>query len=176
MDETIEEELQIQEESTRPPNVLSADTFLLPIRAVCREQELVTLPPSARIAEAIACMQERRIGAVLVVVQERLTGIVTERDVLMKVVGSDLDPEREPVSRIMTENPETLMLDDQLAYLLNAMRVGGFRHVPIVDGKGHPLHLVSLRDVLAYMVDHFPQEVLNIPSQPFRGTPPQWGG
>lgn len=176
MDESIEEELKIQEESTRPPAVLSADTFMLPIKAICREQQLVTLPPSARIGEAIACMQEKRIGAVLVVVEEKLVGIVTERDVLLKVVGSSLDAEREPVSRVMTENPETLMLDDQLAYLLNTMRVGGFRHVPIVDGEGRPLHLISLRDVLAYIVDHFPQEVLNIPSQPFRGTPPRWGG
>jgi CBS domain-containing protein len=121
-------------------------------------------------------MQSRRLGAVLVVVEGKLVGIVTERDVLMKVVGSKLDVDRDPVSAIMTKNPEALMLDDQLAYLLNTMRVGGFRHVPIVDDAGHALHLISLRDVLAYIVDHFPQEVLNIPSRPYRGTPPQYGG
>jgi predicted transcriptional regulator len=176
MDESIEEELKIQEESTRPPSVLSGDIFLRPIRDICREQLLVTLPPSARIAEAIESMQERRIGAVLVVVGEKLTGIVTERDILMKVVGSELDPTQEPVATIMTADPETLQLDDQLAYLLNIMRVGGFRHVPIVDEQDRPLHLISLRDVLAYIVDRFPQEVLNIPSQPFRGTPPQYSG
>lgn len=172
----LEEELRIQEESTRPPSVLSSETFLMPIRSIVREQVLSTVAPTAKISEAIAEMQTRRIGAVLVVVEERLVGIVTERDVLMKVVGSRLDVEREPVSAIMTKNPEALMLDDQLAYLLNTMRVGGFRHVPIVDEKGHAIHLISLRDVLAYLVDHFPQEVLNIPSQPFRGTPSQYGG
>jgi signal-transduction protein with cAMP-binding, CBS, and nucleotidyltransferase domain len=176
MDESVEEELKIQEESTRPPAVLSGDAFLRPIGDLCRDQLLVTLPPSARIAEAIDCMQERRIGAVLVVVGEKLAGIVTERDILLKVVGSGLDPEAEPVSRIMTPDPETLRLDDQLAYLLNTMRVGGFRHVPIVDEHDRPIRLISLRDVLAYIVDRFPQEILNIPSRPFRGTPPQYSG
>ncbi len=175
-EDSIAEELQIQEESVRPPSVLSADTFLLPISAICREQKLVTVPPGARIADAIAAMQERRIGAVLVVVDEKIVGIMTERDVLLKVVGCGLDPAHETVERIMTRNPETLMMNDQLAYLLNTMRVGGFRHVPIVDERGRPLHLISLRDVLAYIVDCFPQEILNIPSRPFRGTPPQYGG
>jgi len=172
----IDEELRIQDESSRPPSVLSSDTFLQPIRAMVREQSLSYVAPTARISEAIAEMQRRRIGAVLVLVEGKLVGIMTERDVLMKVVGSKLDVDRDPVSSIMTKNPETLMLDDQLAYLLNTMRVGGFRHVPIVDEQGHALHLISLRDVLAYIVDHFPQEVLNIPSRPFRGASPQYGG
>jgi CBS domain-containing protein len=176
MDESIEEELKIQEESTRPPAVLSGDTFLRPISDLIRDQTLVTLPPSARIAEAIDRMQERRIGAVLVVANDRLAGIVTERDILMKVVASQLDPTRDAVSAIMTPDPETLRLDDQLAYLLNTMRVGGFRHVPIVDENDRPLYLISLRDVLAFMVDRFPQEVLNIPPRPYRGTPPQYSG
>jgi CBS domain-containing protein len=178
MDDSIEldEELRIQEESARPPSVLSSETFLQPIRSIVREQVLSAVAPTARISDAIAEMQTRRIGAVLVVLEEKLVGIVTERDVLMKVVGSTLDVDRDPVSAIMTKNPETLMLDDQLAYLLNTMRVGGFRHVPIVDDKNRALHLISLRDVLAYLVDHFPQEVLNIPSRPFRGASPQYGG
>jgi CBS-domain-containing membrane protein len=175
-EESIDEDLQIQEESTKAPSVLSSDTFLRPIRVMCLERALVVVPPSARIGDAISCMQERRIGAVLIVAEEKVVGIVTERDILLKVTGSSLDVERESVEKIMTADPETLMLDDQIAYLLNTMRVGGFRHVPIVDEQHRPLYLISLSDVLAYMVDHFPQEVLNIPSQPFRGTPSQYGG
>jgi CBS-domain-containing membrane protein len=176
MDELIQEELEIQDESVRPPRVLSADVFLQPIRLLCRDQQVAALPPSATIAEAILCMQERRFGAIVVTVEERLVGIVTERDFLFKVAGKKIDPERTPISSIMTENPETLMLDDPIAYLLNTMRVGGFRHVPIVDDRGRPVRLISVRDVLGHIVDHFPEEVINLPSQPFRGTPPQYGG
>lgn len=171
----LEEDLQRLEERTRPPRALTADVFLRPISECCHSQTLVTLPPGARVAEAIQLMQEHRIGAVLVVEQEKLVGIATERDVVMKVLGSKLDPEQSTVAEIMTPGPECLMLDDQLAYLLNAMHVGGFRHVPIVDEDGRPTHLISVRDVLAFIVDSFPTEVLNIPSQPFRGTPSEYG-
>lgn len=175
LEDSIEEELQIQDESSRPPSVLSSETFLQPISAMCRQQTLAMLPPSAKISEAISLMQTRRIGGVIIVVEGKLAGIVTERDVLMKVVGSEIDVNRDAVEKIMTHNPEALMLDDQLAYLLNTMRVGGFRHVPIVDQHNRPIHLISVRDVLAYIVDHFTQEIINIPSQPFRGTPQEYG-
>lgn len=171
----LEEDLRILEERTRPPKVLTADVFLRPIADFCHSQKLVTLAPGARIAEAIQLMQQHRIGAVLIVEQEKLVGIVTERDVIMKVLDSRLDPEKGTVGEIMTRKPECLMQEDQLAYLLNAMHVGGFRHVPIVDAEGRPTHLISVRDVLAFIVDTFPAEVLNIPSQPFRGEPSEYG-
>lgn len=171
----LEEDLQRLEERTRPPTALTADVFLRPIADFCHSQTLVTLPPGARIAEAIQLMQQHRIGAVLVVEQEKLVGIVTERDVMMKVLDSRIDPAQGKVSGIMTPQPECLMQEDQLAYLLNAMHVGGFRHVPIVDSDGRPTHLISVRDVLAFIVDSFPAEVLNIPSQPFRGPPSEYG-
>jgi CBS-domain-containing membrane protein len=171
----LEEELQILEERTRPPTTLSADFFLRPIADLCHTQELITLAPAARVAKAIQLMQEHRIGAVLIVEQEKLVGIVTERDVMMKVLDSKLDPEQAEVREIMTAGPECLRKEDQLAYLLNAMHVGGFRHVPIVDGDGRPTHLISVRDALAFIVDNFPAELLNIPSQPFRGPPSQYG-
>ncbi len=174
-DDQLDEDLQILEERVRPPKTLSADIFLRPIAELCHPQKLITLPSDAHIAEAIHLMQTHRIGAVLVVEQEKLVGIVTERDVVMKVCDSKLDPEQGSVRDIMTPGPECLMPEDQLAYLLNAMHVGGFRHVPIVDADGRPTHLISVRDVLALIVDTFPAEVLNIPSQPFRGTPSEYG-
>ena len=174
-EDQLDEDLHILEERGRPPKTLSADIILRPIADVCHPQKLITLPPDARIAEATQLMQTHRIGAVLVVEQEKLVGIVTERDVVMKVCDSKLDPEQGTVQEIMTAGPECLMPEDQLAYLLNTMHVGGFRHVPIVDAEGRPTHLISVRDVLALIVDTFPAEVLNIPSQPFRGTPSEYG-
>jgi len=171
----LEEELQILEERTRPPTSLSADVFLRPIADLCGKQELVTLTPSARVAEAIRLMQQHRTGALLIVEQEKLVGIMTERDVLMKVLDSKLEPEQAEVREIMTPGPECLRKEDQLAYLLNVMHVGGFRHVPIVDDDARPTHVISVRDALAFIVDNFPAEVLNIPSEPFRGPPSEYG-
>ncbi|HMR75008.1 MAG TPA: CBS domain-containing protein [Polyangiaceae bacterium] len=174
--ENIEEELRIQNERSRPPKMLTSAAFLQPILALRKAQELEVVPPTATISHAIGRMQARRIGAILVVQDGKLAGIVTERDILLKVTGAKTDVGENPVSTVMTPNPEYLMLDDQVAYLLNAMRVGGFRHVPIVNDKLEPLFVVSLRDVLAFIVDNFPEEVINIPSRPFRGTPNEYGG
>ncbi len=172
----VEEELQMQDESVRPPTALSADSFLRPIADLCRRQTLVTAPPGMSIAKVVESMQEHAIGAILIVEHDKLVGIVTERDLMMKVLGSGGDPAKRAVREIMTPDPQTLMREDQIAYLLNAMRVGGFRHVPIVDESGRPTNLISLRDVLAYIVDNFPAEVINLRSEPFRGVSPEYGG
>lgn len=172
----IEEELQILEESVRPPKTLSADNFMRPIDDMCRRQTLVTLPATAKVSAVIASMQEHRIGALLIVEGGKLAGIVTERDLMMKVLGSGTDPSKLAVSAIMTPNPTSLRREDQIAFLLNAMHVGGFRHVPIVDDEGRPTNVISIRDVLAFIVADFPAEVINLRSEPFRGPPAEYGG
>jgi CBS domain-containing protein len=174
--ENIEEELAILDERSRPPKMLTSDAFMQPIHALRKAQDLEVVAPTATISDVIRRMQARRIGAILVVGDGKLAGIVTERDILLKVTGTKQDLGEKPVSTVMTPNPEYLMLDDQIAYLLNAMRVGGFRHVPIVNDALEPLFVVSLRDVLAFIVDNFPEEVINIASRPFRGTPNEYGG
>ncbi|MCC7536176.1 MAG: CBS domain-containing protein, partial [Deltaproteobacteria bacterium] len=53
----------------------------------------------------------------------------------------------------------------------------GYRHIPVLDEHGKPAHIVSVRDVLGYIAEHFPQEVLNVPSEPTRtSTPPDAPG
>ncbi len=175
-DESIEEELKILEERSRPPKMLTSDAFMQPIHALGKTRELEVVTPSENVSGVVERMQSKRIGALLVVENDKLIGIVTERDILLKVTAKETSVMDQPVSSIMTPNPEHLMLDDQIAYLLNAMRVGGFRHVPILNDEGKPIQLVSLRDVLAFIVDNFPEEIINIPSRPFRGTPNEYGG
>jgi CBS-domain-containing membrane protein len=176
MEDGIEEELRIQEERAKPGATLSAETFMQPISVLCTAQDLGSVTPERTIGEVVRLMQRRHIGAVLVQEGDRLVGIVTERDVLLKVVGKLEDFEARSVAEIMTPDPEVFRRDDQIAYLLNAMRVGGFRHVPIIDGDGKPIHLISLRDVLAFLLENFPPHVLNIPSEPYRGKPRVDGG
>ena len=63
-------------------------------------------------------------------------------------------------------DPETLSPDSPMAYALNVMSLGGFRHIPLVDAKGRPVGVVSVRDIVNHLVDHFSDKVLNLPPRP----------
>ena len=67
------------------------------------------------------------------------------------------------LKEVMTLEPETLALDSRLAWALNMMSVGGFRHVPVIDERGWPAFVVSVRDIVEFLVESFPSEILNLP-------------
>jgi CBS domain-containing protein len=110
-------------------------------------------------------MREHHVGCVLVVDGDRLAGILTERDLLLKMENIGLD---EPVARLMTPDPETLQLDDPIVWALNRMSVGGYRHVPLVDPDGRPVGILSVKDIVHSIVALFPNEVLTLPPDPAR--------
>lgn len=116
--------------------------------------------------EALRLMREQRQGCVLVTRERRLYGIFTERDVLMRVVGTRIDLERTPIRAFVTRNPVTLPADASVAYALNRMVLEGFRHIPIVDQNGIPAGVVSMRDIIEYLSGFFSQDVLNLPPEP----------
>jgi CBS domain-containing protein len=122
--------------------------------------------PTASIREAIEKMKSYRVGCVLVEEKRRLVGVFSERDVLNKVAGQALDIDRVKVSELMTADPECLTPDDGVAYALNKMNVGGFRHIPLVDESGKPVGVVAMRNIVDYIVQLFPEEVLNLPPSP----------
>jgi CBS domain-containing protein len=135
-----------------------------PVRAL-EPRPAVTVPETATIREAIQLMLDRDIGAVLVVREGKAAGIFTERDVLRRVAASAIDQSR-PVAEVMTPDPEVLGPDDGIAFALNRMVVGGYRHVPIVDESGAPLAVLSQREVVGYIVSLLPSRVLNLPPEP----------
>src|SRR5438552_12274720 len=96
--------------------------------------EPICLPPTATVEDAIAQMLERRQACVLIVdTDRRLTGILTERDVLMRVAGAGREPRRTALRDVMTPNPVALTAHDRVAYAVHCMSVAGFRTVPLVD-------------------------------------------
>ena len=121
----------------------------------------ICVRPETSMRDAIRAMNDAHVGCVLVTQGDRLVGILTERDVLKKVVGKlDLDL---PVERVMTPDPETVAMDDGIAYALNKMHVGGYRHIPVLDKQGRPAGIVSVRDFVEFIVTLFPAGVLNVP-------------
>ncbi len=130
----------------------------------------------ARLSEAIREMQRHRVGCVMVVESGRLVGILTERDILYKVLGTGGDPAAVVVDAIMTRDPEALTPDDPIAQAFHKMSVGGFRHVPLVDAQGRPVGMLSVKDVVDWVAECFPRHVLNVPPEPGRHAVQPEGG
>lgn len=128
----------------------------------------VVVSTGTTIEDAVKRVQSRSLGCVLVVEDGELSGILTERDILQKITGKGLDFSREIVDNYMTPNPEYLKMLDPVAYALNKMIVGGFRHVPIVDDEKQPVGLVSLVDIVRHIANYFSDEILNLPVKPQR--------
>ena len=127
----------------------------------------ISLRWSAPVSEAVKVMRQNRIGAVLVMGSDgRLTGIFTERDVLTRIAGRPMPPIDPVLGEVMTPDPETLHLDDGIAYALNMMHMGGYRHVPVEDEATGRWHVVSVRDIARWIVDLFPDTVLTLPPDP----------
>ena len=111
-------------------------------------------------------MQKERRSCILIMENDRLTGIFTERDILMKVAAQPLDLLHTPVSVSMTADPFTLPADANVAFALNKMVLEGFRHIPLVDGAGRPTAVVSMRNVIEYLGEIYSREMLTVPPDP----------
>jgi CBS domain-containing protein len=111
-----------------------------------------TVPEGTPLRAAVARMQEKNIGYLLVTGRRgELVGIFTERDVLCKVAGQDVDLET-PVDTFMTPNPTALRPSVPIAQALHLMAVEpGYRYLPLVDDAGRPQGLLSFRRVLTFI-------------------------
>ena len=121
---------------------------------------------STPLRRVLQLMREGSRGAVLVVSNETLVGIFTERDVLMKVAGQPIDIEHTAVNQLMTVDPVTLPVDASVAFALNKMLIEGFRHIPLVDDHNQPIAVVSMRDLIDYLSNFFSRDILNLPPDP----------
>ncbi len=107
---------------------------------------VVTLPPTASALDAALLMTDHHVGSIVVVEDERIVGIFTERDVLRRVVAAQLDPASTPLSEVMSSPvlcaaPRTLL--DELRSVMRERRI---RHVPVVDDD-RLLGMISLGDL-----------------------------
>ena len=132
------------------------------IKAILGERETVTVEQTASVSAAARLMAERHIGALPVTDDGRVAGIFSERDVLTRVVGKDLDARRTPLSAVMTHNPEALTARDRVAYAVHCMSVAGYRTIPLVDPEGRPIGIVTVSDVVRWLANLFPEATLNL--------------
>jgi CBS domain-containing protein len=103
----------------------------------------------ASAADAVHQMQQAGAGCLIVTDGDQVRGILSERDLVMKLHGTGL--EGVSVEQLMTRDPVVLRPDDSIAVAINKMAVGGFRHIPlVVDGRA--TGIVSARDVFRHIL------------------------
>ena len=116
------------------------------------------LQPNSSVADAIKLINTRRYDGVLVLdADENLVGILTGRDVVMKVVQRSMDRKNTTIKQIMTGSPVTLNHDDMIGQAFNKCSLGGFRHLPIVC-EGGKIALLSTTELLFYIYDRVHEE------------------
>jgi CBS domain-containing protein len=115
-------------------------------------QSTHSVSPATSVAVAVALMNEHGIGAVLVVDDSRLAGILTERDVLRRLIATGRGAATIAAQEIMTTNPETVSPRDLATEALERMTRGGFRHLPVVD-HGELRGILSMRDLNDWMMN-----------------------
>jgi CBS domain-containing protein len=121
-------------------------------------QTLYTLPPDSTCRDAAKMMDANKISAVLVITDERLQGIITERDLTAKVLAAGLDPDATRLESVMTSNPDVLAPGDPPQDALELMRIRGYRHLPVLD-EDNIVGMVSIRDLYAAAKEQLEEDV-----------------
>jgi len=127
------------------------------VEAVVRDRgsdELISAPASATVAEVVALMSARDIGAVLILTEDGLVaGIFSERDLLVRVVQAGRDPRTTPISLVMTRDVRFVSPGTTIEAALALMHVHRFRHLLVIDGP-KVYGLISMRDLVYQMIRH----------------------
>ncbi len=115
------------------------------------------------VVGAVHKMAEKRYGCIIVVDDDgKIEGIVTERDVMTKIVGGKMDPEKTTLGDIMTEEPRVAREDDLMLDWLRIMSNERFRRLPVVDDEGRPKALFTQGDFVSYTWPDLAEQAKNL--------------
>jgi signal-transduction protein with cAMP-binding, CBS, and nucleotidyltransferase domain len=124
-----------------------------------------TVTPQTPLRDALGQMRSQGGDAILIKDANRVAGILTEHDVLTRVLGADVAQDQ-PVVNVMTRDPQTLSADASLFEAMQAMERGHYRNVPLTEPDGTVVGLLRQQDLIDYIAEAFPQEILNLPPRP----------
>lgn len=116
------------------------------------KRNVVSVDPTATVSEAVRLMAGSDLGAVLVTHDRKLLGIFSERDLLTRVIGRGFSPEDTVIEHVMTPNPVAAFETTTLKDGTRMVREHGFRHLPVIDGQGQVVGILSARDFLQFVV------------------------
>lgn len=127
------------------------------LRDLVKDRRLFSVEATRTVLEAARFMMEHNIGALPVMRNGQLAGILSERDIMNRVVAVGRTPGTTGVTEVMTANPRAVSADESVEECLFIMREFGFRHLPILDGD-ELTGLVSLRDILMHQAAEIERE------------------
>ena len=127
------------------------------IRSMMEKKKLLTAAPDITISQAAKLMAKKNVGAIMVVESERLIGIFTERDALVRVIAQGRDVQATTLAEVMTKQPQTVDPDKSFGSALMMMFENGYRHVPVVE-QGRVIGIVSSRYALDPDLEEFVAE------------------
>lgn len=144
---------------------------------VVSRREPVTVAPGTSLADCIAAIQRTGTGdSVFVTASDgRLAGALTERDIFDRIVGGDVDLSQ-PVESMMTTQLRHLHLEETVRDALALMQTGRYRNVPLLDDEDHLVGVIRPTDILKYLAESFPEELLNLPPRPHQKMQKPEGG
>lgn len=128
-----------------------------PIREIIGNRPFASVAPTNTIRECAFIMKEWHSSAVLVVEDEKLLGILTERDIVFRCVALSCPLDLIHVSSVMTSKVQTIHMDKPFGHALHLMYEGGFRHMPVINDNGIAVGLLAAQDALAldgYELEH----------------------
>jgi CBS domain-containing protein len=129
------------------------------------------IPSGTSVHSVLAQMRKQKQTVVLVCRDDDCIGIFTERDFLNKILGLHVD-HKATVDQFMSANPQTLTLDDTVGKAIQLMHENGFRNLPVLDGEGKCAGLVRIKNIIDFLAQIYPEEVLNAPPRQERFTAP----
>ena len=127
------------------------------IRSVMQRRKVLKAAPETLVSKAAGLMAAKNVGAIMVIENDHLVGIFTERDVVFRVVAPGLDAKATRLADVMTRAPHTVDPDKPFGYALLVMQEKGFRHLPVIE-DGKPIGIVSSRSAMDPELEEFLSE------------------
>jgi CBS domain-containing protein len=115
-------------------------------------RRVVTTHPRATVRTVSEAMATEATGAIVVLDEGKLVGIISERDIVGRVVAKGLDPEKVAVSEVMTRDVRTVTEDVMVRRALELMHQGRFRHLPVVNASNQVIGMVSIRQLMGQRI------------------------
>jgi CBS domain-containing protein len=131
--------------------------FDLPVKSLMESKKLIMVSSETTVSEAARLMAGKNTGVVLVVDDQQLVGIFTERDAVFRVLANGQDALTTRLREVMTTAPSTLAPDTSYGHALLLMQENGFRHVPVVDGD-RVLGVIAARNAMDPQLEEFVSE------------------
>lgn len=148
--------------------------------SVVRRREPLTVAPGTPVGACLDAIRASGTGdsAFVTAPDGRLLGVLAERDVFGRLVGTDVAPvdPAAPVETVMTASPRTLRLDGTVGSAFALMAAPRYRNVPVVDDDARLVGVVRQTDLLRFLAEAFPEELLNLPPRPHQRMEQAEGG